>query len=306
MSSVRPISTDAASSRARGALLLLCVFGAGWVVVEDVFARMLEQQYDLLEIVWIRYAVHLLIVAVVFGWREPRAIWRTKRPVFHILRSLLMLLMPLSFVLSLAVGNAPSAVWAIFWVSPVMIVMISAIAEGARPSALSWAAAVAGSAGAMMIFGLAMPRSWLDFGPPLLMAFSFAAYVGMTRSLRREPVSTNMFYTAAGVFAVLTVYVPGVWTWPSWHDAALLVGIGSVGFVSLLALDRAAAWGNVANSAPGFYFQVLCVVAVGVTQSYYRANLATLLGCALIGVALVLAWRPFDRSVIRHGGARLD
>lgn len=286
---VSPVDTGSA---ARQAFVLLCVFGAGWAIVEDVFGRGLEQPYNLLQIVWMRYAVHLLIVAAVFGWRKPAAIWQTRRPVFHIVRSLLMLLMPLSFVLALMRGSSPAFTWAVFWVAPAMIMFIAAVAQNARPPLWTWMAAGAGWVGAALVFDLPMPKSLLEFGPPLLMAFSFAAYVAMTRSLRHEAVAANMFYTAIGVFAVLTAYVPGVWIWPGWHDLAMFAGIGGVGFVSLLALDRAAARSSVADTAPAFYFQVPCIVAVGLAQAHYPAGWATLAGCGLIAAGLLVAWRP--------------
>jgi len=291
LSSPRWWSPADTHSAGRQALLLMCVFGAGWAVVEDYFGRGLEQQYDLLQIVWVRYLVHLLIVLAVFASRSPQAIWRTSRPVFHLARSLLMLLMPLSFVLALARGAAPSFTWAIFWVAPIMIMLIAGVFQNARPSIWSWVAAAVGWAGAMLFFGVDMPASLLDFGAPLMMAFSFAAYVAMTRSLRNENVAANMFYTAAGVFAVLSIYVPTVWVWPGWHDVAMFIGIGSVGFVSLLALDRAASRFSVAESAPALYFQVPCIVAVGLAQSHYQPRLATMIGCGLIIFSLLLAWR---------------
>jgi hypothetical protein len=72
----------------------------------------------------------------------------------------------------------------------------------------------------------------------LTSAASFSLYVVMTRMLRGESLRANLFYTALGVFAVLSLFMPTVWVTPTSHDARVMVLIGALGLVALLALDR--------------------------------------------------------------------
>ena len=280
---------------ARVAVALTCAFGLGWAIVEDVFGAHLHQTYDLMQIVWMRYAVHLLIVLNLWGWHRPSLIWRTPRPVYHLLRSLMMLIMPLSFGLSLASGVPVSFTWAIFWLSPLMVICLAVAWQHERPSRVSWIGIVLGSFGVVAATAPTLPES--PFAPfaPLLMALSFSVYVMMTQSLRTEHLEANLFYTAIGVFAVLTLFMPSVWITPSLHDLAMIVGIGTVGFVSLLLLDQAVRCAPVSVTSPALYFQIACVSVIVMLTSGHRAPAHALIGILLIVAAAALAWtRPIE------------
>src|SRR6185436_4624638 len=96
----------------RRAMLLLALFALAWAFVEGVFGARLQLHYALMQVVWCRYAAHLACLLLLFGWRRPARLWRTRRPGFQLARSLLMLVMPASFALSLAAGDRAGTVWA--------------------------------------------------------------------------------------------------------------------------------------------------------------------------------------------------
>jgi drug/metabolite transporter (DMT)-like permease len=291
---LRPRSRLAA---ARVAVALTCAFGLGWAVVEDVFGSHLHQTYDLMQVVWMRYAVHLLIVLSLWGWHRPSRIWRTQRPMYHLLRSLMMLIMPLSFAWSLTSRVPVSFTWAIFWLSPLMVICLAVAWRHERPSRASWIGIVLGSLGVVAVTAPTVPES--PFAPfaPLLMALSFSVYVVMTRSLRTEHLETNLFYTAIGVFAVLTFSMPSVWITPSLHDLAMIVGIGAFGFVSLLLLDQAVRCAPVSATSPALYSQVACVSVIVMLTSGHRAPAHAFIGILLIVAAVALAWtRPIETA----------
>jgi drug/metabolite transporter (DMT)-like permease len=64
----------------RVAVLFMAASCLGWAIVETVFGRHLQRSYDVMQIVWMRYAVHLLVVFGIWGWHQPSRIWRTGRP----------------------------------------------------------------------------------------------------------------------------------------------------------------------------------------------------------------------------------
>lgn len=152
----------------------------------------------------------------------------------------MMLVVPVGFSLALREGMAPSTVWSVMWITPIIILVLARAILGEHSTTVAALAALTG-----------VVATWIILEPlpvlpvraavwALLMAVSFALYVIMTRVLRFEPMRTNLFYTAPGVFAVLTVYLPRVWIVPTTHDGIVLIGIGVMGFFALLALDRAA------------------------------------------------------------------
>ncbi|WP_341889824.1 DMT family transporter [Variovorax sp. YR752] len=278
--------------------MLMLAFATAWVLLEEVVGARLQAHYPLLQIVWCRYAAHLVILLVLFGWREPVRLWRTRRPVFQLTRSLLMLVMPLSFALSLGAGLDGAVVWALFWcVAPLLMLAGARWWLGEAVPALAWVAAAAGGMAALLLFSPAPPQAVTRLVLPLVMALSFAAYVLMTRGLRFEDVRANLFYTAFGVFAVLTPFMPSMWVAPGAHDALVLMAIGAVGLLSLLALDRAAALGPLGLSTPALTAHLLALIAVGwALDGHAPTRRAAVGGLMLIGV-LWYFWRRHASAV---------
>ncbi len=274
----------------RIAMLLMALFAVLWAVLEDELGVRLRHPYDLTEIVWCRYAAHLLVVGLVWGVRHPTTFWRTSRPGLQFGRSFLMLIMPVSFALAVMQGVAASSVWAVFWSAPLMIVCLARVLSPERVPAWVWVVTIAASLGAIAMVG---PRS-LPTGMgavwPLMMAASFALYVVLTRTLRTETLSANLFYTAVGVIIPLSFYVPRIWVMPSRHDAVILFGIGALGFLALLALDRAAERAEVSRTAPFLTLQVVAVLFINWSRQTAQFSLTTLAGALLVVTSLTALW----------------
>lgn len=286
------------------AIMLLAFFGATWALVEGVFGARLQQPYNLMQVVWWRYAAHLALMLLVWGWRQPSRLWRTQRPGFHLARSMLMLVMPLSFALALYAGEHVDTVWALFWITPCLILAIAWWWLGERVPGGLWVAALLGTGAAMVMLEPGMPRSVGGFVLPLVMALSFSLYVVMTRMLRTEPVLTNLFYTALGVFVALSALMPFVWVTPHWHDAVLLSAIGVVGFAALWALDRACECAPVSLAAPALHVHLVCMVAVGWLVAGEPLSGHTLAGSALIVCVVLGIWASRPRLSHQAGTAQ--
>ena len=280
----------AGSSAVRG-FLLMAAFALAWVTLEEVVGRQLRDPVPLLQVVWCRYAAHLALLALLFGWREPQRLWRTSRPAFQIARSMLMLVMPLSFVASLGAGLPGDLVWALFWTCTPWLVLLGAWRGlGESVPGPAWVAAAACSLAAWLVFPAdpGTPRAaWLL---PLAMAASFSLYVLMTRSLRRESVRANLFHTAFGVFVLLTPFMPSIWVMPGPHDAAVLAGIGAVGLVSLWALDRACALAPLPAGSPALAIHLPALVLVGAAVHAALPGRRAAVGGLLVLAALWYFW----------------
>ena len=135
------------------------------------------------------------------------------------------------------------------------------------------------------------PRSvpdWPALLAPIVMGFTFAAYVVMTRSLRSDTTRANLFYTALGVFVLLTPVMPAVWVPPTVEDFAVLTIVGLLGWIGLWVLDRMAGAGPVSVSAPFAFAQIPVLLAMGWVTEGDRPDRRGLVGSLLI--ALVLGW----------------
>ena len=283
---------------ARRSMACMIAFVALWALVE-VLAAGLHRGYSPWQVVWTRYAVHLLAMLVVFGWRDASSLWRTPRPAFQLARSMLMVAMPAAAVSGLAHGLDVDTLMAGFWIAPLLIAGVALAWLRERVSITTGVAcgvAFGGTLLALLHGGLPSVRqlAW-----PLAMALSFGVYVVMTRALRAEATRANLFWTALGVFLALSPSMPRIWIAPDQHDLALMVAIGVDGLAALLALDRCAHLAPVSIAAPMAYLQwpIGLALAPGAGHSVTRPG--TLAGLLLVGMAAAAAWLRAPRLVVQ-------
>lgn len=231
----------------RSAITFMFLFAVGWFVVENVFGHRIRQPINLLQIVWCRYLVHIIVVMLVF---HRQTFWRTGRPAYQLSRSVLMLTMPLGFVAVMLSGASGGQAWAGFWVAPPLMLVFGWLINHEPPRPIIVILACISSMAAIAVIGSFPSLEILPITGSIIMAASFAAYVAMTRSLQSEPIATNLFYTAIVPFVVLAPAMPFVWVTPELHDAFAIIGIGVTGFVSLYFLDLASGASPIAFTAP--------------------------------------------------------
>lgn len=277
---------------------LLGVFILFWTLIEWLPAQ-LSPGYTLYQVVWVRYATHLIFMLLVLAPRYGWSLVRTRRPGLQLGRGLLMLVMPLSFILSLGRVRV-SDVMAVFWLTPLCILAFAAIVARDRAPRLLWAAAAAASLGAVMILRPAVSVAAAAlFG--LGMALSFSLYVVLTRTLRDEPTMVNLFYSALAVFLPLSFGLPFFWQPLTLRDGLLMAAVGLVGLVVLWALDKACELMSVNVFAPLFALQLPLYLALGPLAGGPWPGRLALAGTALIVGAAFVALRS---SAVAQPAAR--
>jgi drug/metabolite transporter (DMT)-like permease len=275
-------------SPGRRSMLLMLAFVALWAAIEALAAQVLTRMSPY-QVVWTRYAVHILFMLLIWGWREPAKLWRTRRPVFQLTRSLLMLGMPASWVIAKQFGVPVGTLMSIFWLSPLFIMGFAWMALGERANLSVWLACAAGCAGALVVFRPA-PVSLELCIYPLAMALTFSLYVVMTRSLRSETTRANLFYTAIGVLVALSLVMPSLWVTPTARDLWALTGVGVLGFAALLALDRMAAAAPVSVSAPIACLHLLFAAGISWVWHQDRPGIGVTLALLLMVGAGIFMW----------------
>lgn len=263
-----------------------------WVALE-MLAGFLRQSYSSYQVVWTRYGVHLLFMIAVWGLRAPRTLWATRRPALQVARSLLMVVMPATVITAMARGVDATTVWTVFWVTPLLIVAFASLWLGERVPVHVWIGCALAVAATSLLLGPGMPRTAGSIILPLLSAASFSLYVVMTRMLRFESIRQNLFYTALGVFAVLTPIVSRGWITPDAHDFAVLSAIGLLGFGALYALDRMASSAQVSSTAPVIAVQVAFTIGGRALLAHDAPGLRAWVGVCLLGAMVIWLWmRP--------------
>ena len=263
------------------ARIYMCAAVALWAAIEVVGAGTLGG-YSGLEVVWVRYGTHLLFMFALFVPRRRTGFVRTSRPWLQIVRSSMMLGMPICFLLA-AQRMDPQDALAVFWISPLIVMALAQVILRERITLVQWSLAGIAFVGVMLI---EQPDQDALRRPVVLavgMALCFGLYLVMTRALRGEAMSTNLFYTAAGVFVPLSLALPLFWRQPDSASLLTMVAIGLLGYATLALMDLALHMAPASAVAPFAFIQPICFVLVGLVVGRHTGLLA------LIGIAAVLA-----------------
>lgn len=284
-----PAEPRASRAEVRRAQLWMALFAVLWAVVEALASGIL-QRYSAFQVVFTRYVVHLALMALIWGLRDPGSLVRTGRPLFQLARSAMMVVMPASFVFASRAGVEPRTLTWVFWLSPLLILALATLWLRERPSALAWLGALLAWLGTQL---LSEPPSLPALSSalfPVAMASSFGLYVVMTRSLRSESTRANLFYSAFGVAVCLAPLMPGRWRTPTPLDLAAMTGVGVLGFVVLYALDRATALAPLRSTAPVIFVQLPAFFAIELAATAGQVGTRALLGAGLVVVVVAAGW----------------
>jgi drug/metabolite transporter (DMT)-like permease len=260
-----------------------------WGVME-LTAGLLVGHYSAFEVVWLRYAVHLSLMFVVWGWRNPSLLWRTKRPFFQLSRSALMVGMPTSWIVGSKLGVSTAEMLSVFWLSPLILLFFAWWVLREQVPSIVWSLAGLSWVGVIFLMQPTFETSPHLLLFPLAMAVCFAAYVVMTRSLRTEARCANLFYTALGPFIVFTPLMMHVWVPPPPSDVLYFLGIGIMGFLGLYAIDIGAAVAPVCIGATAFDSQLIFAAAVMALVARQTPTILELVGILLLSITVAWAW----------------
>lgn len=256
-----------------------------WPVVEWLGGRVLTAVHPI-ELVWLRYTVHLGLLLLFNATGSRASLFRTRFPALQIGRSLLMLGMPVVWLMASA-RMPSSTVMSIFWTTPLVAIVGASVLLRERPTATDTVRAVAGVFGSVMVLRPAMPPG---LGGPLCalaMSGCYGLYLVGTRWLRQEPTSVNLFYSALGVFVALTPVMPFLWRWPPVSTLPAIFMIGALGLVLLFLLDRALHHATVARTASLGFVQPAAESLVFGSASVVIASRVA--GAGLLIIACVVA-----------------
>jgi drug/metabolite transporter (DMT)-like permease len=263
--------------------------GLGWTAVELVGGSLLRR-FSPYQVVWTRYAVHLLVVVVVAG--RSTAVWRSRRPGLQLLSSFCMLAMPVCFVTAarfIPVENA----WAGFWVAPLLTLALGALVLGESLSPRAWVASTISFTGALLILAEVRAPSLLGLLATLGMALSFAGYLVLARVLRAESTASKLFYTALGVFLALTPVMPGRFVRPNAFEMTGMAALALFGIVTLGLFDRALEGASLNATAPLVYGVLLWHLVFAAARADWPGRRAAVGGLL---IAAAFAWHTFGRN----------
>ena len=263
-----------------------------WVGVE-IIGSIATRDIPIPQLVWLRYVFHLLLMLIVVVPRAGSGFVRTRRPVLHVARSLLMVVMPGSFILGVR-SMSMTQVMGIFWIAPLLVLLFARLI-GERASSTTWLAVMTAWIGALGLYRPDIAAIGWAAIYPLSMAASFALYIVLTRVLdRTEGVATNLFYSAAGVAVVVAPVMLLIWRQPTLRALVASLTVGVVGYVVLWSLDLAVRMWRAPRTAVFLFSQILVAKFLSAALALDFNSKSLWLGTALICAAMYAEARSDD------------
>ena len=244
----------------------------------DMLIKQLSGGYPLHEIVFIRSFVGLIFTLFLIRMEGGLHILKTRRPVLHAVRGLLIVVANMSFFAALAAIPLADAT-ALFFAAPLMITVLSIPILGEKVGPVRLTAVIVGFAGVII-----MQRPWADADQlqasrlvlllPVLAALTYALNQLMTRKLGVESkasalsvyVQLAFIFVSLGFFAIAgdgrfaanatdpsLQFLLRAWIWPSTTDWAWLLGMGANAAVIGYCLSQAYRIADAATVAPFEY-----------------------------------------------------
>lgn len=244
------------------AIIYMTLSALCFAFVEKVGLYLIEG-LTLYQVVWGRYAVHILFMVVILGPRYKTTLVRTNHLGIQIIRSLTMFVMPVCAIL--AIPRMPTDdMWAVYWTSPLVMLAMSALILHEPAGMTRWIAAGVGFVGVMIVLrpgpALLTPAIFLAFG----MSLAVSLHLTLSRVLRHDHPLTSLFHTALWVFILITFFVIPVWQTITLRSLVGLILIGIVGLVTLLVLARAGEIAPIPVAATFSYTEAIWRIVINV------------------------------------------
>ena len=230
----------------------------------DVLAKVMGQQgLPILMVVWAR-AVFGGLMTLPFALKaEGARAFRPARPLHHLARA--VLLFGATFLFFTALKHLPIAdAMAIFFVSPLVIVVLSALFLRERVGSRRWAAVAVGFLGTLIIIRPGM----VEVNPGTLYALgaglALGSYFVMTRAIAgASDAMVLTFQTSAIGAVVMTLALPVLWHAPTPGQWAMLASLGVIATLGHFLITKAYEEGEASLLAPLAFSEIIMSTVVG-------------------------------------------
>jgi len=282
-------------------LFLLATFSFACL---DTLSKILVAHYPAPALVWLRYLLQTLVMALLFLPGMGTRLLRTTSLKLQVLRGLFLIGASVLFVA--AIGHMQVAEAAsISFLAPIIVALAGGPLLGERVAASAWLALAAGFTGVLLIIRPGGDNFTWYYLLPLGCAFCFAGYQILTRRLagHDDPITTLFYPGVVACVAIPLAFPTATFVLPSgWLHAGMLAGVGVFGAVGHFFLIRAHLHAPATLLAPFGYAQLVAVTLLGFAVFGHVPDGLAFAGMALVagaGLGLVLAGRrrPPDRTI---------
>lgn len=257
------------------AFILIGMFA---ISINDMLIKKLSGGYPLHQIVFTRSTIGIMLGMVLVQMEGGWSILKTRQPVLHIIRGLVVVISNMSFFVALAVIPLADAT-ALFFAAPLFITLLSIPVLGEKVGPLRMGAVIVGFAGVIL-----MQRPWQGSDSlqadrivlllPVLAALTYAILQVMTRKLGATTKASALSVYMQAMFILVSAlfwlvagdgrfaegsdnasiqFLLRAWIWPASEDWKWLIGLGLNSAVIGYCLSQAYRLSDAATVAPFEY-----------------------------------------------------
>jgi drug/metabolite transporter (DMT)-like permease len=247
----------------------------------DTISKYLSGSLPIIEFIWIRYVLFLVMAAILVRRTPSRSI-RPRNPVLQITRGFCVVGSSILFVYGVHQMTMAQAT-TISFLSPLLVTILSIPLLGEIVGIRRWAAVAAGVVGMLVVVrpGMGGVQSAALFG--VASSFCWALALIITRKISSsDPPQTTVLWSAAIGTAVLSLLLPleAVWPTPQQFALCLAMGVVASGGQWLVILAHRVAPASLL--APFFYSQLLWVTVLGYLVFGNLPDTWTITGASII------------------------
>ena len=270
--------------------------GIAMFSVNDALGKWLLVDYSVAELVLIRSAAALVLLAPFIRNTGVAAFTTAPRPALQVARVVLSALEVAMFFW--AVSYLPLADAVTFYLAgPIYVTALSVVLLGETVGWRRWSAVLVGFVGVV----LALRPSAASFTLPALIALGgsifFAILMITTRMLRET--SDTVLVSGQNVATLLfgAAFAPFGWVTPSFRDFMLLSLFGVLSMVALACVNRSLKLAPASVVVPYQYTMIVWAIMLGYAVFGDVPDLLTVAGAAIIIAAgLYIFWREQAQS----------
>lgn len=242
--------------------ILVMLFAAFLFALNDTLGKWLVSTYSAGQVLLIRSAAALIVLAPFLRGAPGRALLRPERPVLQVLRVVIATLEV--FLFYVAVAYLPLADVLTYWMAaPIYVAALSPLLLGER---IGWRRSTAIAVGFVGVL-VALEPSRASLSPAAFWSIvgsaAFAAMLILSRMLRATPDTTLIFWQTVGAGVAGLVVAPFSWVTPTALDLALLSLLGVLAMAGHVCVNRSLKLADAATVVPYQYTMLFWAALLG-------------------------------------------
>lgn len=248
----------------------------------DATAKYLVRDYAIVQILWVRFVIFLVVALVLAGRGGIRRALASRHWKLQIVRSLVLLAEAAVFILGFSL--LPLAdVHAVAAVAPLIATALAVPLLGEKVGPHRWTAVAVGLIGVLIIIRPGAETLAWSAAVPLAAAFLWALYQVLVRKVGLDDaVTTTALYTAVVGLIVLSVLTPFVWRAPDLEGWLLMLLVGVLGAAAHIILFKAFALAPASFLQPFGYFLMVWAAFLGFVVFHHVPDIWTIVGAVIV------------------------